>query len=160
LLLAMRLPFAIGQTKEESGASSDVLVLKGDAATKIGDVRALAFSPDSKVLVSGHENKLVMIWDARSGRELMVLRDHTGPVAAVAFSADGTLLATAGKDKTILLWAWGPEDADPPRGKLLATLQGHAAPVLSLAFSPDGKTLASGGGFKEGGVKLWDVANR
>ena len=42
--------------------------------------------------------------------------------------------------------------------KLVGTLEGHAAGVAAVAFAPDGKTLASGGGYRDGTVRLWDVA--
>src|SRR6266511_2629982 len=111
-----------------------------------GEVYALAFSPDSKVLASGHKDKMVLLWDVQTGKEIAALK-HTDQVHAVAFAPDGKLLATGSDDANapIKLWAWGPADADPPRGKLLATLEGHRCAVRALAFSPDGNTLASGG---------------
>ncbi len=43
--------------------------------------------------------------------------------------------------------------------QLRATLQGHQDGVLHVAISPDGGTLATSG-FKNGEVKLWDLASR
>jgi WD40 repeat protein len=69
-----------------------------------GTVGAVAFTPDSTVLVSGSGDKTARLWDARSGKLLQTLEGHPGSVNAVALSADGRLLATAGEDGTVRLW--------------------------------------------------------
>jgi WD40 repeat protein len=72
-----------------------------------GDVWALAFSPDGKVLVSGDGDWSragpVKMWDAATGEAHGELA-HTGEVLCVAFSADGKRLAAGRRDRTIRVW--------------------------------------------------------
>jgi WD40 repeat protein len=95
-------------------------------------------------------DKLVGVFDVKSGKRVQTLAGHTEWEAyAAALSTDGKLLASAGADKQILVW-------DLATGKLRHQLKDQPVKVSALAFSPDGATLASGSGDKL--VKLWDTA--
>jgi RNA polymerase sigma factor (sigma-70 family) len=133
-----------------------------------GYVRGVAFSPDGKTLAVvstvarerpglpgfGHAR----LWDVETGKELVVLKGHTGPVWAAAFAPDGKRVATGGADGTVRLW-------DPQSGKELASIVSGAEVVTAVAFSPDGRLLAVGGGDPGddavlGLLKVWDVETR
>ncbi|GMU01254.1 hypothetical protein KH5H1_53740 [Corallococcus caeni] len=113
-----------------------------------GSVLALAFTPDGRVLASGHYDSVVRLWDVERGELLAELPGHTAEVHAVAFSPDGRWLASAGRPGEIRVWDWR-------QGRQHAVIQGHSDVVLGLAFSPDGRRLASGGLDKA--VRVWDV---
>src|SRR5438067_7085166 len=102
-----------------------------------GDVFAVAFSPDSKTLLTGGADRLAKLWDVATGSARADLTGHAGRVLCVAASPDGKTAATGGDDRVIRLWS----TAD---GASLGTLSGHSGAVTTLAFAPDGKTLASG----------------
>jgi len=109
--------------------------------------RAVAFSPDSRLLAAGIGNSDVFdvyVWDLELGELMLILREHTGIVWDVAFSPDGKLIASSSADGTVCIW----RTAD---GELLHVLQ-HPADISSIAFSPDGLILAAGG------VEEWPVA--
>ena len=65
---------------------------------------AVAFSPNSPLLVSGHRSGTLRWWDTASGEPLQVLEGHGAPIVNVAFSAAGDLLASAAFDGTARLW--------------------------------------------------------
>src|SRR5262249_42712525 len=115
-----------------------------------GNGLTVAFSPDSRRLVTGGERHTAKIWDVETAQELKTLEGHSGDVCAVAFSPDreGRWVASAGEDSTVKVW-------DSHTGQLLRNFRGHIGLVGSVAFSPDGRRLFSGSRDKT--VKVWDV---
>jgi RNA polymerase sigma factor (sigma-70 family) len=101
------------------------------------DVRAVAFSPDGKRLVSAGGDTAVKVWDPATGKEVRAFH-HTDAVLSVAFSPDGTILASGGGDEKVRLW-------DPATGKALRLIALDDGAIMSLAFTADGKTLVVGG---------------
>jgi WD40 repeat protein len=120
-------------------------------AARNGALRCVAFSPDGRLLATGHvKNGPIMLWDSRTGERVDMLRGHDDTVRAVAFSRDGRLLASASDDRTVRLW-------DPAGGNEIRSLKGHTDAVYSLAFTPDSSLLVSGGEDKK--VKVWRTAD-
>jgi WD40 repeat protein len=110
-----------------------------------GGTQSLAFSPDGKRIAGGN-NRVVMIRDLRTGRELLSLKGHFGNILTVAFSPDGKRILSGSRDKTAILWdAW--------TGRELLTLQGHTDSVRSVLFSSDGRRIVTGS--LDGTVKEW-----
>jgi tetratricopeptide (TPR) repeat protein len=72
--------------------------------THQGPVRAVAFSPDDKTVLTGSEDKTAQLWDAATGQPLGPPMTHQGPVFAVAFSPDGKSVLTGSTDRTARLW--------------------------------------------------------
>ena len=135
--------------------------LQGDtiprgAVVRLGTVRLrhstrvshLAFSPDSKLLISVASESRIHIWDATTGRALAEFQ-HPYLVHCMAFTADGKHLATGTADGKVQLWAL-------PGGKLVRTMvvQGEIKKVRSLAFHPAGKLMATGG---REFVRIWQL---
>ena len=153
-----------------SSGEQDVAIRLWDAdtgrlkATLMGathGVRAVAFSPDGKILAAGIRDRNIQLWDVAERQLIATLRADRNPVNSVAFSPDGKTLASGSghgnwsTEGLVQLW-------NVPTRELIATLTGDGNPVNSIAFSPDGRTLASGHGDweTEGLVQLWNVPTR
>jgi molecular chaperone DnaK len=114
------------------------------------DVTALAFSPDSRRLLSASRDRTVRIWDPKSGAShpaYSVYNKATDYVRAVAFSPTGEFAASGDEDGYIRLW-------NPETGAELGT-PSHGGYVTALSFSPDGVLIASGSTNNE--VRIWGL---
>jgi WD40 repeat protein len=123
-----------------------VFLFKGHSNVATG----LAFSPDSRLLLSVGSDATARIWDVNARKNLHVLKGHKDDIYGLAFSPDGRVVATASDDKTIKLW-------NSRSGRLIKTLNGHTDNVLSVDFTPDGKYLLSGS--DDMTIRLWKAGN-
>lgn len=117
-------------------------------------VYSVAFSHDSRFLVSGCEDWHVRLFDVETGELLWAKKGHTDAVYSVAFSPDGKSVVSGGYDKAVNLW--DAETGELQRGPDRA-LDGIGR-VTSVAFSPDGLSVAFAS--LDDMVRLWDLTKR
>ena len=68
-------------------------------------------------------DETVRVWDAASGKELLVLRGHGDWVYAAGFSPDGARIVSGSDDETVRVW-------DAASGEELLVLRGHEGSVI------------------------------
>jgi serine/threonine protein kinase len=113
-------------------------------------VNALAFTPDSRRLLSGGGDGSVRLWDVESSQKIAEMRPNARAILSAAVSPDGRR-ALLGCDPRVA-WLW-----DLMRGTELACLSGHTRPVTRVAFSPDGRRAITGS--EDASIRLWHVAS-
>jgi WD40 repeat protein len=91
---------------------ADTLTPAGSAGPHPVDVRALAFSPDSRMLATASEldDDFARLWDVASGQLVAELHDQ-GDATTLQFAPDGKTLAVGSGDWVAVLWHLDPDDA-------------------------------------------------
>ncbi|MBI1762613.1 MAG: serine/threonine protein kinase, partial [Acidobacteria bacterium] len=114
-------------------------------------VTGLAFTRDSKRLISTHGDGAIMVWDIAEQELAANFAEHSGVVRSVSFSPDGQMIASASEDRSIILW-------DAASGLKRGVLSGQGAPLAATAFSADGRRVVASDIY--GRVLLWDATTR
>ena len=142
----------------EIATGREIRRLEGHTAA----IAAIAFSPDSQLVVTGGMDETARVWNAVTGQELR--RFETGSaVDVLAISPDGHLLATSRRDKPATLYDamvgasrhGGVVLWDLATGKEVQRISGHGGSIEALTFSPDGSSLLTGS--QDQTARLWDV---
>lgn len=116
------------------------------------NVTALAFSPNSSVVLTACAPTGVAVWklipDVKEVKAAGVYQGHVGTVNGMAISHDNQIVASAGDDATVRVWSInGPGEYH--------RFEGHSGPVNAVVFTPDRKHVLSAG--DDGTVRLWRV---
>lgn len=118
----------------------------------IDAINRVAFSPDGKILASAGDDKVVLLWDVITGKQVQTM-SHPNPVRAVLFTPDGkTLVSASNQIDGTRVHVW-----DVRSGKQIDFL---AMPkpngLAQMVLSNDGKVLVTS--TVMGPVVAWDFA--
>ena len=116
-----------------------------------GQVNALAFSKDGKMLASGgFANRVIQLWDLENGSKLSTLKlaeRYESITTVLTFSEDNTRLISLDKLDKITHW-------DVATGKRLSNRSRKVNSYEAATVSQDGNTFATGN--EQGKIYLWD----
>jgi WD40 repeat protein len=108
------------------------------------EVWSADWSPDGKTILTtsgsadlGAPDTTVRIWDAETGKTLLVIDGHTSPVTSGDWSPDGSRIVTISTDDTMRVW-------DVTSGAELLNLSTPTNYASEVKWSPDGKYIAVG----------------
>jgi WD40 repeat protein len=104
-------------------------------------IHALAFSPDSRELVSLSYDRLAIVWSIPEGVAVRQMQATSSYYTTAAWSPDGALLVTARRGATGVpdsVELWNPADLSPA-----GSMTGHGGRIGGLSFTPDGRHLAA-----------------
>src|SRR5579864_4647379 len=106
-------------------------------------ISGLARSPNGDIIATVSDNKVVELWDVKTGRLLQTLQGPQEWLFSPAFSPDGSVLATASSLSSFnkqygRLQLWNPGSVER-----LATIDGIDWPRC-VKFSPLGTVIAVG----------------
>jgi WD40 repeat protein len=114
-----------------------------------GKITALLIDPTRRFLISGAEDRQIILWDIKSGKQIKKL-DNGSIIHSFALGTDGKSLYVACAETGIKVYTIGV-------WTIARTFTGHTDIVNSIAISPDGKLLLSGSNDKS--ARLWDIAS-
>jgi WD40 repeat protein len=100
-------------------------------------ITALVFSPDGKWFATGSEDKIVRVWNAKTGKLTSTLKGHEGKGFSIFFLSDCRRLITA-DGNSVRVW-------DFLDGTLLHLLQDKINGIITIALSPDEHSISVGG---------------
>ena len=123
------------------------------------NIDSIAFSPDSKLLISGDEYETIRLWNTETGKSVSELHWQKGSsTLSLTFSRNGEFLVSGHYDG-IRLWRKSnkTEKDDDTIGDYcqFQNIINHQDYVYKFAFSPDEKTLLSAS--KDGTIRAWDT---
>ena len=98
-------------------------------------------------LVTGADDWLVKIWNARNGGLLASCRGHTEPISIVEVCPRDYLVASGSLDKDVRTWKL--ESGEP-----VSVLKGHFMPITVVLFNP-AKPWILASASEDGTMRLW-----
>ncbi|KAI3452036.1 hypothetical protein Pfo_008701 [Paulownia fortunei] len=114
-------------------------------------VYALATNDRGTLLVSGGTEKVVRVWDPRTGSKTMKLRGHTDNIRALLLDSTGRYCLSGSSDSMIRLWDLGQQ-------RCVHSYAVHTDSVWALASTPTFSHVYSGG--RDLSLYLTDLATR
>ncbi|KAG0300854.1 hypothetical protein BGZ98_008820 [Dissophora globulifera] len=112
-------------------------------------VYALACNPAGTVLATGSPEKIIRVWDPRSGQRITKFAGHTDNIRALLISESGDTILSASSDTTIKLWSLTAQ-------RCITTFTMHSDSVWSL-YSDHPQLATFYGGGKDGLVTKTEV---
>ncbi|KAG8931408.1 hypothetical protein FRC01_001355 [Tulasnella sp. 417] len=104
------------------------LELPQDASSAKASVYALATHSSGHVIAAGSPERVIRIWDPRSGQRVSKLVGHTDNIRALLLSDDGKYVLSGSSDTTVKLWSLTAQ-------RCLHTFTYHADSVWTLFSS-------------------------
>mmetsp|Transcript_2312 Transcript_2312/g.7723 ORF Transcript_2312/g.7723 Transcript_2312/m.7723 type:complete len:395 (-) Transcript_2312:107-1291(-) len=127
---------------ETFGECKNVLTLKGHANAVV-EVHWLG----AENAVSASADKLVALWDVKTGGRIRMYKGHTSFVNSCCPAADAPLIVSGGDDSVARVW--------DTRVRTCQSVLDHPLPVTAVSTSADGKEVYTG--CVDGCVRVYDL---
>ncbi|KAG4092545.1 WD40 repeat-like protein [Neocallimastix lanati (nom. inval.)] len=87
------------------GEGRAVPIFGSDDSLTQASIYSIATNTEGNVLVTGSPERIVRIWDTRTGKQVLKLTGHSDNVRALIISEDGKWVLSGSSDTTIKLWS-------------------------------------------------------
>ncbi len=150
-------PPSLGAAVTDPAIPATQPLARGDATSMVlciyrghsDRVNALAWSPDSRSIASGSDDKTLQVWDALTASHMTTVGESSS-VKAISWSQQSDLIAYGSGDATVQIWDRGSQ-------RKIYTYRRHSSPVIAVAWSPRGPFIASVS--HETSVQVWQLPN-
>jgi len=150
-ILLILLAFSAWNGSSASQQSESTVRVKFVFAGHKDRVDAIAFKPNSQVMVCGSQFEKAKLWDLQTNQLIATLDGRVdGFFRDTIFSNDGKRVAIRGAKNSVYLY-------DTVTGQISATLIGHKDDITSVMFSADDQLLLTGS--FDNTARLWSVAD-
>jgi len=140
----------------ENNGSIRIRSIKGDWIQKFNEndvpASSIAVHPGGNLIISGHFNGDIKLWDITDGKLLHTLKGHTGEVTSLSISPEGKFLVSGAIDGIPRVWKMKSDQSEP---RLEFVLMGHQGTVNDITFSPQGSVIATGS--EDGTIRFWHI---
>jgi WD40 repeat protein len=109
---------------------------------------SIAFSPKGDIVATGTVERVVKLWDIKTGDCLATMGGHEYPILSLAFSPDGNELVSGSGDTTLMIW-------DVEDYSMKHHLKGHGLYVVTCDWDPQGNRIVSGS--VDANICEWDA---
>ncbi len=118
----------------------------------IDHLNVCRYSPQGDQIAAGFSNGMTVIWDSRSGRQILAMKTHRPVVTGISvrdicFLSDERLL-TAGEDGILALW-------NLQNGEQIRRFFGHEKWIYRISLHSGGRLAATASG--DHTVRIWDL---
>jgi hypothetical protein len=144
---------AVGGQKQVLLFHGDTMELLGVLPFPYGTPTVLKFSRNGGLLLAGGgrggQSGKVVVWDIKTGEQIIEVGNEPDAVLAADISADQQLIALGGPNKMIRLYS-------TKDGTLVREMKKHTDWIYAIEFSPDAVLLATAD--RSGGLMVWEAA--
>ena len=114
-------------------------------------ITSIVVSSDNKTFVSIGKDNRIKLWNINTGKNIAVLKGHSGIVNSIAIDTRGRFLVSAGRDEKIRLWNLKTQ-------KIIKTFGGYFSKqkeTVSLFLNPDNKSILTFN--TDNTMQVWDT---
>ncbi len=119
----------------------------------MGCILCLDQTPDGKTLVSGGTDKIVRVWDLKTGKVTARFRGHSGEIGFLRIASHGNWVASAAEGAEVFkVWK-------TTSGEQLEVLKGHTGKISGLDITPEASFFVSVGS-TESEIRVWNAVEQ
>lgn len=115
----------------------------------VGPVNVARYNSAGAYVLSGGSDRVVKLWNSKSGLSVQTYSGHSHEIHAVDVSADSGRFASGGSDKAVFVW-------DVTSGSIVRRVSEHTGKINDVRFAGAGDSVLATAGF-DATVRLYDL---